>query len=129
MNIQKHIEYWEKSAKHDLETAESLIREEKFDWALFLSHLVLEKIIKAIFIKEKKSFPPRTHNLIFLLKEVGIKISESDEDFFDEVNTFNISTRYPDEQFKFYKLCTKEFTLDKFKKIKEKYEWLRQKIK
>ena len=41
----------------------------------------------------------------------------------------NISTRYPDEQFKFYKLCTKEFTLDKFKKIKEKYEWLKQKIK
>ena len=50
MDIKKHIEYWKISAKHDLETAESLIREKKYDWALFLSHLVLEKIIKALFV-------------------------------------------------------------------------------
>ena len=31
-------------------------------------------------------------------------------EFMDAVNTFNISTRYPDEKLKFYKMCTHEFT-------------------
>lgn len=36
MNIQKHIEYWEKSAKHDLETEFTLDKfkkiKEKYEW-------------------------------------------------------------------------------------------------
>ncbi len=49
-------------------------------------------------------------------------------EFLDAVNTFNISTRYPDEKFKFYKLCTKEFAEQNFYRIKEIREWLLQKI-
>jgi HEPN domain-containing protein len=129
MDVKKQIQYWIDSAKHDLDTVESLIREKKYDWALFLSHLVLEKILKALFVKEKKIFPPKTHNLILLIKEIGLDIDEDELDFYEEVNTFNISSRYPDEQLKFYKLCTKEFTLEKFQTIKGKYQWLKQKLK
>ena len=128
MNIKKQIEYWEKSAEHDLDTANSLIQEKKYDWALFLAHLVLEKMLKAIFVKKKKSFPPKTHNLILLMKELEFEVSEDEYDFFEEVNTFNISTRYPDEQLKFYELCTKKFTLEKFEQIKLKYQWLKEKL-
>lgn len=129
MDIERQIDYWEKSAEHDLDTAESLIKEKKFDWALFMGHLVLEKILKAIFVKQKKLFPPKTHNLLMLLKEVGISIDEEEIDFFEEINTFNISTRYPDEQLKFYKLCTEEFTVPKYEEIKVKYQWLKEKLK
>ena len=128
MDITKQIEYWEKSAEHDLDTANSLIQAKKYDWALFLSHLVLEKMLKAIFVKKRKSFPPKTHNLILLLKELGFEISEDEYDFFEEVNTFNISTRYPDEQLAFYQLCTEKFTLKKFMQIKSKYQWLKEKL-
>ncbi|MCK4761078.1 MAG: HEPN domain-containing protein [Candidatus Aminicenantes bacterium] len=126
MDIEKQVEYWKKSAAHDLETAESLIKEKKFDWALFLGHLVLEKMLKSIFVKKKEKFPPKTHNLLLLIQETGIIIDDDDTDFFEEVNTFNISTRYPDEQFKFYQLCTEKFTREKFDKIKEKYQWLKK---
>jgi len=129
MDVLKHVDYWEKSAEHDMDTAEALIKEKKFDWALFMGHLVLEKILKAIFVKKKNIFPPKTHNLILLLKEVDIQLSDDDFDFYEEVNTFNISTRYPDEQFKFYTLCTEPFSLEKFEIIKEKYLWLKGKLK
>lgn len=129
MDIRKQIDYWKKSAEHDLDTAKSLIKEKKFDWALFLGHLVLEKTLKAIYVQENEVFPPKTHNLILLINETGISVSEEESDFFDEVNTFNISTRYPDEQFKFYQLCTEEFTLEKFKEIEAKYQWLLSKLK
>lgn len=129
MDIKKQVEYWQQSAAHDLDTAESLIKEKKFSWALFIGHLVLEKTLKAIYVKRKEIFPPKTHNLHLLLKEIGIEVSDEDADFYEEVNTFNISTRYPDEQLKFYQLCTEEFTVDKFEKIKEKYRCLKNEMK
>jgi len=129
MDIKMQIDYWEKSAEHDLDTADSLIKEKKFDWALFMGHLVLEKILKALYVKKKMAFPPKTHNLIILLKEIDIHSPDEEIDFFEEVNTFNISPRYPDEQFKFYKLCTEEFSLAKYKEIKDKYQCLKEKLK
>ena len=48
MDIEKQVDYWKKSAEHDLSAAESLLKDEKFDWALFLGHLVLEKALKVI---------------------------------------------------------------------------------
>ena len=62
------------------------------------------------------------------MKELRFEVSEDEYDFFEEVNTFNISTRYPDEQLKFYKLCTAEFTLGKFEQIKSKYQWLKKEL-
>ncbi|MGB9498872.1 MAG: hypothetical protein ACKVE4_03800 [Dissulfuribacterales bacterium] len=49
-------------------------------------------------------------------------------DFLDGVNSFNISTRYPDEKLRFYKMCTPRFSFDTFKKIEEIYEWLLQQM-
>ena len=57
-----------------------------------------------------------------------IELKEETLEFLDAVNTFNISTRYPDEKFKFYKLCTVEFTENYFNQIKEIYKCLLQKI-
>jgi hypothetical protein len=39
-----------------------------------------------------------------------------------------ISTRYPDEKLKFYKMCTYEFTKENFKRMKEIYKCLLKKI-
>jgi len=40
MNKNEHIKYWLESADHDLETAESLFQAEKYDWCLFIGHLL-----------------------------------------------------------------------------------------
>jgi len=34
MKKEEHINYWLKSAEHDLEVAETLFQNEKFDWYL-----------------------------------------------------------------------------------------------
>ena len=51
-------------------------------------------------------------------------MEESMIEFLDLVNTFSISTRYPDEKFRFYTLCTREFTEEQFSRIKEVRAWL-----
>jgi HEPN domain-containing protein len=45
--MNNHVRYWLDSAAHDLDVAESLFQNAKYDWCLFLAHLVLEKILKA----------------------------------------------------------------------------------
>ena len=130
MTINDHIKYWLKSAEHDLETAESLFQSKKYDWCLFLGHLVLEKTIKAIFIKENNNeMPPKTHNLVRLAKVSNVILSEENKFFLDEVNDFNIEVRYPDYKNLFSKRCTQSFTENYFYKIKEFHSWLKSLIK
>ncbi|MCD4720418.1 MAG: HEPN domain-containing protein [Desulfobacula sp.] len=71
---------------------------------------------------------PRIHDLVRMANMAKIKLGEETLKFLDAVNTFNISTRYPDEKLKFYKLCTAEFTEKYFRQIKEIYKCLLQKI-
>ncbi|MDA3787933.1 MAG: HEPN domain-containing protein [Desulfobacula sp.] len=125
---QKQIDYWIASAKHDLEAAETLFQNKKYDWCLFLAHLVLEKTFKALYVQNIGGMAPRIHDLVRMANMAEIELKDEDLKFLDAVNTFNISTRYPDEKLKFYKLCTGGFTEKHFRKIKEIYKCLLQKI-
>ena len=125
----KHIDYWLNSANHDLDVAETLFQNEKYDWCLFIAHLVLEKTLKAFYVKNTGKLPPRIHDLVRMVDMAKIEFEEDTLEFMDAVNTFNISTRYPDEKLKFYKMCTRKFTEENFYRIKEIYKCLLQKIK
>jgi HEPN domain-containing protein len=50
MDVQEHVDYWLESAKNDLGAAEQLFLSAKYDWCLFIGHLVLEKTLKAYFV-------------------------------------------------------------------------------
>jgi HEPN domain-containing protein len=125
---QRQIDYWIASAKHDLDVAETLFQNEKYDWCLFLAHLVLEKIFKTLYVQNVGKVAPHIHDLVRMANMAEIEFKEETLEFLDAVNTFNISTRYPDEKLIFYKLCTVEFTEKHFNQIKEIYKCLLQKI-
>ena len=128
-NRLKQITYWINSANHDLDVSETLFKNGKYDWCLFIAHLVLEKILKAFYVKNIGKLPPRTHDLVRMANMAKVEFDEDTLEFLDAVNTFNISTRYPDEKLKFYKMCTREFTEKHFQHIKEISKCLLQKIK
>jgi HEPN domain-containing protein len=123
------VSYWLNSAQHDFEVAETLFKNAKYDWCLFIGHLVLEKTLKAFYFKQYGSVPPRTHDLIRLADKVKIQFDEETIEFLDGVNTFHIAARYPDEKMKFYRMCTLEFTEEQFRRIKEIYQCLLEKIR
>lgn len=65
--------------------------------ALFFMHLVLEKLLKAHWVKDNiGNFPPRTHNLIHIVNNTSLKINEIQLDLFKEINIFQLEGRYPD---------------------------------
>lgn len=130
MKIDVHIKYWLNSADHDLETAESLLSAEKFDWCLFLGHLVLEKALKAFYVKDNDNrMPPKIHNLVKLAEKSTIPLDEGAKLFLDEINDFNLEVRYPEYRQEFYKSCTKQFAEEYFAKIKEYYKWIKSQLK
>jgi len=45
MTKEEHIAYWLKTAEHDLEAAESRFESKRYDWCLFIAHLVIEKVL------------------------------------------------------------------------------------
>lgn len=130
MTKQEHVKYWLESAQHDLETSKTLFNSEKYDWALFLAHLVLEKVIKAIFVQNHgNKIPPKIHNLVRLSELASLELDGSQKIFLDEVNDFNLEVRYPEFKKEFYKSCTKDFAHKYLSQIEEFQLWLKSHLK
>lgn len=129
MDIKEHIDYWIKSAEHDFESAESLYLSGKYDWCLFICHIVIEKAMKAVYVKTNDNqMPPKIHNLVRLAELSPIGYTDEIMELLDRINDFNIEARYPDFKFSFYETCNKEFATDYFKKVKELFIWIKSRI-
>ncbi len=129
MDVKQNIEYWLKTAAHDMEVAETLFQNQKYDWCLFIGHLVIEKTLKAFYVRDKQEIPPKIHNLVKLAENTELSMTDDQLAFLADVNDFNIETRYPDVKFSFYQTCTREFTEEQFSMIKEMYKWLLSQMK
>ncbi len=123
------MSYWQKCAESDLVVAEHLFETGDYHYCLFLGHLMLEKALKALYVKNRDLNAPYKHSLPLLAQKAGVELTDDQETFLEEVSDFNIEARYPDIKFSFYKKCTKEFTGDYFKRIKEFYRWLKVEMK
>lgn len=95
MDIQRQIEYWKEGAISDLESVEILIQNKKILNGLFFCHLVLEKSLKAHYVKVFEQIPPRTHNLIWLCDQIKIKIEVADKEFLGILSKYQLEGRYP----------------------------------
>ena len=110
MELKDHIRYWIASAEHDLEAAQSLLASGRYDWCLFIGHLVLEKLLKAIYVREHQKIAPRIHDLVKLAKSTSLNLTDEQLVFLSEISDFNMEGRYPDEKNQFAQKCNKEFT-------------------
>lgn len=128
MNKTEHINYWLDAAEVDFKAMNNLFNSKDYVWSLFLGHLVIEKIIKAFAVKNDVRIIPKIHDLAKLSKRAKLYIDEEMLDTFDIITSFNIEARYPDYKKEFYKKCTKEFTFNYIKKIKEIRLWLLKQI-
>ncbi|KAF0140260.1 MAG: HEPN domain-containing protein [Stygiobacter sp.] len=129
MEQQKQIEYWKKAAELDLQSAIDIYESGKnFHFSLFLCHLSIEKILKALVVKFTNDFPPKSHNLLRFAELCRIDCTDETLTLLEELSQFQLSTRYPDELFSVHKLATKEFTTNKLEEVKELSKWLTSKL-
>ncbi len=126
LNISEVRLYWIKEAEEALTVAEHLSEKGDYSYALFFGHLAVEKILKALYVGNKKQHAPPTHNLQRLAREAGLSLDEEKSQTLLLITSFNIEARYPDIKRSFRKKCTKEFTLEQMQVIRETFQWLKK---
>lgn len=125
IDIENLIKHWIDSSDKDYHTMKDMYKTKHYNWALFLGHLVIEKLSKAVYVKNKKKFPPLIHDLRRILEKADISLTKEQIVIFDTVSRFNINARYDDYKQAFYKLCTKEFTTKWINEIKKIRGWIK----
>ena len=123
-NTKKIFTFWYESSIKDFNTMDNLFISKDYNWTLFLGHLVIEKLLKAYFVKKFNKHPLFTHDLLRLAIKCGLQLSEEQQDNLDMITTFNISARYDNYKETFYQKCTKDFTEKWIVKIKELRQWI-----
>lgn len=91
---------------------------------MFLGHLVLEKILKALFVKRFGKNVIFSHDLLLLAKKVDLDIDDELEEWLDVITTFNLNARYDNYKQDFHQLCTLEFTTLWQERIEKVRRWL-----
>ena len=124
-NKNRLIKYWVDSSDDDFETMIVMFDSKRYSWSLFVGHLMIEKLLKALFVKSNDKFPPFLHNLLRLAEECNLELNEENRLFFITVTAFNINSRYDDYKMSFQKTCTPDFSADWIERIRNKRLWIK----
>jgi HEPN domain-containing protein len=62
---EKIIQNWLALAEYDLKTAQAMLQTERFLYVAFACQQAMEKLLKAVYVKEKNQTPPYTHNQLW----------------------------------------------------------------
>jgi HEPN domain-containing protein len=127
---EKTIQNWLNLAQYDFDTAKSMLKSKRYLYVAFACHQTIEKILKALYVKEFLKTPPYTHNLIKLTEILSIttEIKEENREFIEELNSYYIQSRYTEDILKISKLLTKEKCKIIFTGTRMLYEWLKKRI-
>ena len=68
------VKYWIEASEFDLRAMQNLFNSKDYVWCLFLGHLVIEKLIKAIAVKNDLSVVPKIHDLNKLANAAGLVV-------------------------------------------------------
>ena len=107
-----------KSAEYDLNTAEFMLKSGRYIYVIFMCHLSLEKMLKAIVTETTQKISPRSHNLIYLLKLVNTQLPTELFNFIAKINNASILTRYPETFQKYWKPIPKAWQKNIFLKLR-----------
>jgi HEPN domain-containing protein len=123
--LKNNITNWIKSSNYDIKTADHMLKTGRYIYVLFMCHLSVEKLLKALYEADLRKIPPKTHNLIYLSKTINLKIPENHLQTLESLNDLSIVTRYPEDIDSLIKSFRKERVEEYLKKTKALLKWLR----
>jgi len=125
MDVQRVIDHWVKGSDEDYKTMLDLLYTKNYGWSLFIGHLVIEKLLKAYYVKINLDYPPMLHDLRRIGERSGIVFDNTKLIIVETISQFNIRVRYDDYMRNFSRLCTPEYTATWIENIKEMRLWIK----
>jgi hypothetical protein len=65
-----------KTSDDDFGTMMAMVDSKRYSWSLFLGHLMIEKLMKAYYVKTREGYPPYIHNLLRLAEMAELNLNE-----------------------------------------------------
>jgi len=124
-SINKLIVHWIDGSDADHLVMMDLYKTKHYHWSLFIGHIVIEKLAKAVYVKYQEKHPPLIHDIRRILEKTEVTLTENQILACDTISRFNINARYDDYKQQFYNLCTKEFTLEWIEEINNLRKWIK----
>lgn len=128
MDAREKYEYWLDTAQYDLETAEAMLKGERWLYVVFMCQQAVEKLVKGLYILYIDDNVPKTHNIRLLLEKFEPLLPEpvADEryDFFDDLTIHYLNGRYADYKLKLNERLNHQAAADFLEKTKEAFAWL-----
>ena len=128
INIDKIVLHWTSTSDADFKTMLNLYDSKDYHWALFMGHLVIEKLLKGKIVKNTHQHAPFSHDLRKLRLVSGLELDDEKVNWLDTITTFNLNARYDDYKQEFYRKCTKDFTSHWIENIKTLRLWIKEKL-
>jgi HEPN domain-containing protein len=126
----KIIDNWVQLAEYDILTAKAMLDARRYLYVAFTCQQAVEKLLKAIYVKEKGTTPPYTHNLIKLLTELSFQpqVDSDTSGFLELLNSYYIESRYTETLREVAKLLNKKKADMIYSKTEKAFQWLKIKI-
>jgi HEPN domain-containing protein len=125
---EERIRFWLEASDADAKAMRHLHANGDNTWALFIGHIVIEKLLKAYFAKHREGTPPLIHDLSRIAGLAGLGLDQKHLDILDTVTTFNIRARYDDYKHEFALRCTSEYTAAMIGEIEELRVWIKSRL-
>jgi HEPN domain-containing protein len=116
---------WLASSEYDLETARHLLPTGRYLYVVFMCHLALENVLKALAGEALGRMAPRTHDLIFLLRTAGLSLPQEHLDFVGRIHAASVPTRYPEDLERTVAAYSRGVAEEYLRKTVEVVAWLR----
>jgi len=117
---------WIDTASYDLKTAEAMLISKRYIYVIFMCHLSIEKMIKAVISTEVKGLPPKSHSLLFLAQKASIQFSDELQEFIELLDNVSVVTRYPEDLKEMSREFNKKKAEEVFSTSRRIIKWLRR---
>ena len=122
----KSHEEWLRQADYDMDTAEFMLKGGRSFYAAFMCHLAIEKAVKGLYQWRLRKVPPKVHNLVFLIRRVGIRPPEGVDMLMARLSEAQIATRYPEDLASVQADYGEDAVREVIAQSKEVLKWIKQ---
>lgn len=123
--MKQDVKYWVDLSKYDIDTAKAMLESGRYLYVLFTCQQSIEKMLKALIVKNTKSFPPKIHDLVKLINIAKIDIEIEQKEFLAKLNYYYLETRYPRELSEISKQIKKNTAANFYNNTKKILKWLK----
>jgi HEPN domain-containing protein len=124
--MRKDTENFLFSSGYDLTTAKHMFETGRHVYVIFMCHMAIEKLMKAIVAEVTDKVPPKTHNLIYLIKLANLNVPQDIFDFIAKINNASVVTRYPEDFKRLIEDYPEDIAKEYLKNTKKALQWLKQ---